>query len=176
MKSKVKDKIVLDLEANGLLAAVDTMWVLSASPLDSDEILTTTWKGDGSYAESHIELIKLIKRYSMVLGHNIINYDIPTLRKLYKAFWKGQRWPKPRDTLVLSRLLYPDLKLPEQLIGIGKKIGPHSLEAWAYRLKGELKVEQEDWSEYDPNMVLRCESDVRLTKQLYFHELEEINK
>lgn len=56
------------------------------------------------------------------------------------------------DTLSMSRALYPDRPLPfgcpskvkNPTGGPAKTVGPHSLEAWGYKLKN-LKVQIEDW-------------------------------
>lgn len=111
-----------------------------------------------------------------ICGHNIINYDIPVLSKLYPSFevTREQRH-LVIDTLVLSRLLYGNIgdsdngrikagKLPAQLKG------RHSLKAWGYRL-GELKgtygEQEEAWKEFKPEMLDYCVQDVVVTKKLY---------
>ena len=55
---------------------------------------------------------------STLIGHNIISFDVPILRRL-----SGFRWDfNLRDTLVLSRLNNPSLE------------GGHSLRSWGERL------------------------------------------
>ncbi|MGJ8839522.1 hypothetical protein AB9H28_24425, partial [Salmonella enterica subsp. enterica serovar Kentucky] len=41
------------------------------------------------------------------------------------------------------------------------KAGPHSIEAWGYRL-GRGKPEHEDWSQFSPEMLHRCSEDVEI--------------
>jgi len=43
---------------------------------------------------------------SEICGHNIIKYDLPVIKKLYGLEPKG----KVRDSLVLSKLAYPEIK------------------------------------------------------------------
>ena len=79
-----------------------------------------------------------------LIGHNVIGFDLPLLKKLYHF-----QVPQERvlDTLVLARFIFPDT-LPEdaKLVAKGKLpkglMGSHSLEAWGHRLgvyKGDFK-------------------------------------
>ncbi len=107
-----------------------------------------------------------------IIGHNIINFDIPVIKKFY-------HWFNPRgtiiDTLLLSKLYHTDLfnidklknwpHMPLQLYG------RHSLESYGYRL-GEYKGEfgkTTDWSEWSQEMQDYCEQDVAVTKKLCDH-------
>lgn len=115
------------------------------------------------YGPTDIERgIEKLKGATRLLGHNIIAADLAVLEKLYNF--------KPRldqiiiDTLLLSRLSFPDRVRP---VGLKGDIGPHSLEAWAVRLGGEQKVHHEDWSKFSPEMLERCKADVRINVAVY---------
>ena len=113
-----------------------------------------------------------------IVGHNIIGYDLPLIRKLYPFF-------KPTgviiDTLLLSRLYHSRLMsidkeknwkhMPLQLYG------RHSLEAYGYRLneyKGNFgKVT--DWSDWSQDMEDYCIQDVNVTRRLWKHFLPYLN-
>lgn len=96
-----------------------------------------------------------------LIGHNIICYDIPLMQKLlYQC--KDVNFGDCVDTLVMSRVLNPD------------RLGGHSLEAWMERFGGEKKVKQEQWLEFDENMIARCQSDVLATERVYLELLKEI--
>ncbi len=77
--------------------------------------------------------MEVIKNADIIVGHNILKFDLPALKKLYGFEPDGC----VRDTLIMSRLVYPDQKnqdfklpdLPRNLIG------SHSLKAWGHRLK-----------------------------------------
>ena len=80
-----------------------------------------------------------------------------------------------RDTLILSRVLWPEIKQGDFLrVKKGKMPGnllkkPHSLEAWGYRL-GVLKGEYgktADWQTWSPEMQTYCEQDVAVTVALW---------
>ena len=66
------------------------------------------------------------------------------------------------DTLVLSQLLLPELKVPEGWVGKPK---PHSVEAWGMRFR-KHKPEHEDWSRFSPEMLFRCEQDVLIQEMI----------
>ena len=107
-----------------------------------------------------------------IVGHNIIGYDLPVLRKIYPWFkYDGTAI----DTLVLSRSYHPNLmeidkrrnvpRMPLQLYG------RHSLEAYGYRL-GEYKGEfgkTSDWSQWSQEMQDYCVQDVNVTTKLCEH-------
>ena len=76
-----------------------------------------------------------------ICGHNIIDFDIPCLEKLYPEIFHVSREQRKyvRDTLVLARLIYGNIKdydydLFKKGRLAGKLIGSQSLKAWGYRL------------------------------------------
>jgi DNA polymerase I-like protein with 3'-5' exonuclease and polymerase domains len=112
-----------------------------------------------------------------LIGHNIIKFDIPALQKVYP-------WFKPKgvviDTLVLARLIWPELKETDpKLIKRGKLPpglrGRYSLEAFGYRLgnwKGDYSKMMEEkgldpWASWNPEMQEYCEQDVVVNADLY---------
>ena len=82
-----------------------------------------------------IQGVKLLENANVLIGHNIINYDIPLIKEQHPDF-------NPQgeliDTLVLSRLFYPhiaDRDYERRPVGMPQRLyGRHSLEAWGYRL------------------------------------------
>lgn len=114
--------------------------------------------------------IKRLEEADCICGHNIINFDLPAIKGLFPGF---KMPPKIIDTLVWSRLEYPDIiqvdlfnhkkwEMPSALIG------KHSLEAWGYRL-GEFKGDYgktHDWSEWSQEMSDYCRQDVVVTVKL----------
>lgn len=90
--------------------------------------------------------------------HNGIGFDLKVLKKILNYQYKGQYV----DTLLLSRILWPDLEPPK-----GSRF-PHSVEAWGIRF-GIAKPEHEDWSTFSPEMLHRCKEDVKIQAELYKH-------
>ena len=102
----------------------------------------------------------MINQASIVIGHNIIGYDLPLLEKLFGIPYTigPDTWNNRPvtfiDTLVWSRYLYPDRE------------GGHSLESWGKRL-GFHKLEHDNFKEFSEEMLEYCKQDVRLTTKLY---------
>ena len=127
-----------------------------------------------------IQGVKALERADLLIGHNIIGYDIPLLKEQFPDF-------TPRgevlDTLVLSRLYYPhiaDRDYERRPQGMPQRLyGRHSLEAWGYRLKcfkGDFgKSDSNDWSTYTPEMLDYCIQDTQVTAKLYELLLRRIN-
>lgn len=114
------------------------------------------------------ELINLADSAIEIVGHNIMAFDLPALEKLIGFKPKC----KVTDTLLLSRLVFPDLRNDEfQLINGGfpkELVGSHSLKAWGHRLNMH-KGESPDFTEYSEEMLEYCKQDVRVTQRLFMH-------
>ena len=119
---------------------------------------TTTFSG-----ERVIEGIELLQRYDVIVGHNIINFDVPAIKKIYPNFK-----PKAmRDTYVMASSMFSDIVTQDRYEDrIPKELhGRHSLKAWGYRLdmlKGDYG-DTTDWTECTPEMIEYCEQDVALS-------------
>lgn len=98
--------------------------------------------------------------------HNGIGYDWPLLKKLYGWEFKG----KKVDTLIMSRLLDPKRLVPFNCPN--KKAGPHSIEAWGWRV-GRGKPEHNDWGQFSEEMLHRCTEDVEILELVYGALLKE---
>lgn len=99
-----------------------------------------------------------------VVGHNIIGFDAPVLKKVWGVDIDRSCL---EDTLVLSRLYKPDIELAAIE---GYKIPkPHSLEAWGIRLNSH-KIGFTDFDGgYTDEMAIYCEQDVVLLSKLHSH-------
>lgn len=143
--------VVFDLESNGLREDADTIWCISAGPLDTDVV--------ESWGPEELEnALGYLDSFDEIIGHNIINYDLPLMKDLLG--WEPRKDVKITDTLALSRLSNPDRRKP---LGYTGKGGPHSLEAWGYRVR-RSKPEHEDWSVFSPAMLRRNREDVEINK------------
>lgn len=108
----------------------------------------------------------------VLVAHNGIKYDLPALEHVL-----GWKFPKERvlDTLVLSRLIYPNIKDMDNALmrkGIlpGKLYGSHSLKAWGYRVgesKGDFGEQENAWEVFTPEMLDYCEQDVKVTRLVF---------
>ena len=172
--------LIFDIETNGLYNDATQIHCIAFYDSETDEVESYNdecdWKnptGAGKGMSSPVvRAIQFIEQAEVIVGHNIINYDIPVIRKIYPFF-------EPRgiiiDTLLLSRLYHPRLididkdrnwkHMPLQLYG------RHSLESYGYRL-GEYKGDYSkntDWKKWSKEMEDYCKQDVVITKKLCDH-------
>jgi hypothetical protein len=177
--------LVFDLETNGLLHDATRIhcaalhWVKdNRTEAFNDEGYAKEVSGaDKKYLPmgsnySITTFLGWLETADYLIGHNIIGFDLPIIKKLYP-------WFNPSativDTLLLSRLYHPNLldidkargwkHMPLQLYG------RHSLEAYGYRL-GEYKgnfAKTTDWKEWSQEMQDYCVQDVVVTNKLCQH-------
>lgn len=95
-----------------------------------------------------------------IVGHNFLSFDMPTINRLWGA---KIRPSQVVDTLVLSYLYNPRLPRP---VGYKGKGGPHSLEAWGYRV-GEAKIDFHDFSEFTEEMLTYCIQDTLVCAKIH---------
>lgn len=147
-----------DLEANGLLRQAT---VIHCGVFKDSEGALRKFYGD-----SLKKMCEYLDTVDVLVIHNGIGYDLPLLKKIFGYEFKG----KVVDTLLLSRLLKPKRMLPFHCPN--KKAGPHSIEAWGYRV-GRGKPEHDDWENFSPEMLHRCTEDVEILELVYKALLEE---
>ena len=160
-------RLVFDLESNGLLKELDTIHCIGVQDLDELGPVKV-YTGE----EQLKDCLKILSEADELVGHNIINFDIPALKKVYPDWtYKAEL----TDTLVISRLVFADLmnddatsvSLPEDF---QKRLwGSHSLKAWGLRM-GTMKGDYSGgWEECNQQMLDYCAQDVLVTSKLYFH-------
>lgn len=161
--------IVFDIETDGFLKQCTTIHCLVCYDTETKQMLTYNDTGND---EPVVRGVQYLMDADCIAGHNIIGYDIPVINKFFPWF---DRTNGVVDTLLLSRLLHPNLldidkkkkwrHMPLQLYG------RHSLEAYGHRLgeyKGEFSKDT-DWKEWSEDMQNYCEQDVKVTTKLCKH-------
>lgn len=163
-----------DIESDGLLDTITKIHSLVLIDADTGFMHSFAGpRGEIPYG------LKMLAEADEIIGHNIINFDIPAIKKVFRL-WTTKA--KITDTLILSRLLCPnmfDLDVEDRKRRIrrglsiipGKLTGSHGLKAWGYRLnvlKGEYG-ETADWLDWSQEMQSYCEQDVVVTCRLYDH-------
>lgn len=124
------------------------------------------------------EGVSLLLSADYIMGHNIIGFDVPALKKIFPYFKKPA--DQIIDTLVLSRIVRAnqkemDFTLTKHGKLPGKLIGSHSLDAWGYRLglhKGDYAVEMlkkglDPWQFWNEDMEDYCVNDVDVNEVLW---------
>lgn len=159
--------LLFDLESTGLLRSGSKIHCIVARDIEnSNDHLVYDHRPDQS-----IEMgIERLLRSDVLIGHNIIGYDIPLIKEQYDFDYEGEII----DTLVLSRLFYPhilDRDYERRPTGMPQKLyGRHSLEAWGYRLKcfkGDYAKHEGAWETYSPEMLSYCIQDTAVTLKVY---------
>jgi hypothetical protein len=162
-------QLVFDIETNGLYDDVTHIHCIGIHDLDAKETYVFNDQGN---AQPITKGVQLLEDADSIIGHNIVGYDIPVIRKLYPWFTPSGT---VMDTLVLSRIYHADIlkvdqkrrwnHMPLQLYG------RHSLESYGYRL-GEYKGnfgKTSDWKEWSEDMQEYMMQDVRVTHKLWDH-------
>jgi len=150
--------VTFDIEANGLLEEATEIFCISISENDQEPKCF--------YGEKLDAGLKHIKSADKLIGHNIIAYDLPLLKKLYN--YEPRDGVTIRDTYIIAQMLWPDIAAKDS---DSKKIpkkywGRYSLRSFGYRL-GLNKGEIEDFSVFTAEMVDYCDQDVRITNALW---------
>ena len=171
--------LVFDTETNGLLD--ETTKIHSLVIYDTDSQKTYSCTNHSGYMSIE-EGLEILENAEEIVGHNIIKFDIPVLQKVYPKFQpKGKLF----DTLLMSKLVYPDISLIDDInirkgnypasvpVRTGKKKmirGSYALFAWGWRLqeyKGDYCEQENCWVEWSSDMQRYCEQDVVVTAKLY---------
>lgn len=106
--------------------------------------------GIHSFRPGEIEKgVRQLETYDKVAWHNGTFYDVPVLRKLYKF-----RSPGIIDTLLISRLLFPDRTQ--------NPVGGHSLEHWGKWLGNHKDEYEGGWDKFSEEMLEYCVQDVNV--------------
>lgn len=145
----VKKLFITDIETNNLYQHVDKFhcaWII-------DAISKEKW---GFRPHQLKEYCDALSEADVVIGHNIVDFDLPTLKKLNGSLTIKSVF----DTLVLSRMLEPD------------RIQGHSLDSWGQALgvlKGDFGKQENAWEVFTEDMYTYCEQDVEVTLRLFNH-------
>jgi len=133
--------LVFDIETDGL----DPHRIFCISAIDVD-----TQEQKNFDVNNISNGIGYLMQADKLIGHNIIGFDIPVIKKLYRVDLADK---KIVDTLVLSRLFNPVR-------------ASHSLEAWGYKL-GFQKIDFNEYDKYSEEMMKYCANDVQLNLKVY---------
>ena len=169
--------LIFDIETDGLLRDVTQIHCLVIHDTDTEKTMVFNDQSfdtatDEPASSPIVRGVQILEDADLIAGHNIINYDLGVINKLYPWF---RRVGDCLDTLLLSRLYHPDLMEQDKKHtwkGMPLKLyGSHSLEAYGYRL-GENKGEfgkSSDWKCWSKEMQDYCIQDVKVTTKLCNH-------
>ena len=152
--------LIFDIETNGLYDQATQVFCIVLHDITRAETFT--------YGPDLIDAaVAHLATADVLIGHNVIFYDIPVLQKLHSFACKC----RIIDTLVCTRLIWPKEVLEEldseQYPQVpAKRRGTASLEAWGWRL-ADHKIEFKDFSQYSQEMLDYCVQDVQVTLKLW---------
>jgi hypothetical protein len=188
---------LFDIEANGLLDETTINYLVAPFRLkptyriwcavvrDIDTGAVFRYVGEEELQGPFLDKMRSL---TMIVGHNIIDYDLLCLKLAYGIEYEiGEQCTfegKPVeivDTLVMSKTLNPDRY---------DKHGQHSLDAWG----GRVGLEKIDWraravelglipanapkgaefAQYHPEMLVYCERDTEVNVKAYWMMVEEM--
>ena len=138
--------LVFDIEADGLDPT--KIHCIVAQDVDTMDVFTF----DNTQLQEGYDLLSSATK---LIGHNLIGYDIPVIKKIAGVDLFDK---KIVDTLVLSRLFNPTRE------------GNHGLEGWGYRLgfkKGDFGQQEDAWEQYTPEMLEYCKQDVIVNYHIF---------
>lgn len=159
------DVVVFDIETNGFYNIATVVHCISIKVNDQPTEVYTAFPIKGS-AGTIEEGLEILSNADVLVGHNIINFDLPVIKKLY---WWWDYKAELVDTLLATQLKYPNVIAKDRLRTHLPRtlIGKYSLKAWGYRLK-ILKGEfEESWEKLTEEMVVYCRQDTDVTYALY---------
>lgn len=172
--------VIFDIETDGFLDVVSVVHSLVIKEMETGKVHSLHNQNDTGSAPNVADGLRILQEADLIVGHNIIKYDLPVLQKLYPWFTFDES--KVFDTITASRLIWPQIVDTDMArIRAGrttltpKLAGSHSLEAWGHRVgnwKGDYAKAMEargldPWASWNPEMQEYCEQDVEVTEALY---------
>jgi DNA polymerase I len=160
--SKNETWLVFDIETDGLYDKVTKVFCIVIYDINREETF--------AYGPDRIDdALAHLATGDVLIGHNVIFYDVPVLQKLHSFNCKA----RILDTLICTRLIWPKEKLYDLDVQLYPEVpknyrGMAGLKAWGYRLS-DNKIEFKDFSEYSEEMLVYCKQDVSVTSKLWKH-------
>lgn len=155
---------MFDIESNGLLDTGDTLWCLGIMDI-TDPNNKTYHHYVGDDLRSGIDRLR---EADVIIGHNIIDFDIPFIEKVTGIDVVGDG--KVIDTVICSRLLKPDMLAGHSLSAWGKRLGHEKMDFRAALIEaGALEPASPKGSEFlqfHPLMLPYMQTDVEVTEHV----------
>ena len=165
--------VIFDIETDNLYHKVTKLHCIALKRIGIDNDVLLFDNIEHSISDG----LSILCNATRLIGHNIIQYDIPVLKKLYNI----NLTDNVLDTFNLSMICYPEYQ-------------KHGLEDWGARLgfekfnpvtgreytdeewKERKKIKNTVWDKYTPEMGAYCKQDVRVTELVLWKcNIDEIN-
>jgi DNA polymerase I-like protein with 3'-5' exonuclease and polymerase domains len=173
-------RLLFDVETNGFLDTLTTIHCLWIRDLDTGETFDFHNQHDTGAAENVADGLRMLMKADLLVGHNVIKFDLPAIQKVYPWFTFDPS--KVFDTVVASRLIWTDLVDTDMTNIRGGKttlppklVGWHSLEAWGHRMgqwKGDYAEVMKErgldpWGSWNEEMHAYCGQDIEVNEAFY---------
>lgn len=156
------NRVIFDIETNGFYQDCTTVHCIALKRIGVDEDVLLFDTKQNNIAQG----LKILSDADCLIGHNIIEFDIPVLEKLHPEYTYTHN---VLDTLNLSSIVHP-LMPKHSLEAWGKELGFSKLnpmtgqEYTAEELKEKKKIKDNAWDVYTDEMGAYCKQDVRITE------------
>lgn len=150
------EELLFDIETNGFLEVFTEIHCMSVFNMVTQELIEYT-------PENIQEGVQRVLKAKKLIGHNIIRFDIPAIEK-----YSGEKCQATEivDTLVLSRLLFPDMKDRDN--GARTKTFAGAYKSY-YHLIDKYETKRVDYKHYG-KWAKREETSVEKTRRIYASE------
>ena len=148
-------KLLFDIETNGLIDTVSELWIAVVKDIETNKVYTFSDYDKDSHPLN--EFIPYLQKADVLIGHNIIAYDLPVIHKLLGWEPKGI---KLIDTMILSQM------------NNYRREGKHSLANFGKILK-DAKGDSPAWDKFTPEMKTYAIQDVNLNHKVYKYVVNE---
>ena len=141
-------RLVFDIETDSLTPS--KIWCIVAQDIDRGQVYT--------YGPHQIEEgCQLLEKSTYLVGHNILGFDIPVIKKITGRDVAGED-TKVVDTLILSRLFNPTRSGPNA----------HALATWGAPSRLNFpKIQFDRYDKYSAEMLEYCIRDVELNVEVF---------
>lgn len=109
-------------------------------------------------------LLEYLAKAELMIGHNLYGYDLECLRRMLKYTGSSKIY----DSLIVSKLMYPDLQ--------NHPLGGNSLKDWGKHLGNEKIDYKGSWTELTEEMITYCIQDVHVAHDIYIRQQEWLLK
>lgn len=146
-------KVIFDIEADGLLDTITKIYCVSYTVVGEWKLISIT---------TEQEIKKFFTSGYTYIGHNIKDYDLPALKKIYNIDIDSISY---LDTLFLSWYLFPKLK-KYGLDDFGKLFGIE-----------KVKINSGEWKTLSTEKAIeRCEGDVKINSKLWVNLMARLKE
>ncbi len=140
--------LIFDIEANGLLDTIDTIWCIGITDAEGGPVDIYT-DHDSDYRPLQEGLDRL-SAADTVVAHNGLGYDLQAINMLYP---NTLRFEQMYDTMVAGMLAEPERR-------------SHAIKSYGEQFKAP-KGDFSDFSRYSKEMVTYMEQDVKIGLKVY---------